>query len=507
MLYALIGIGAALFFWVVTSLSDSLLKIEAEKAGIDTEKKDIGIWPSLTGMFSPKAPEFAEGKFFKSSKGFDIKLKGKAENFSSPSITRYAIKPGNFRGNSPIPKMLVAVGDEVQAGDAIYFDKKRPDVKYTSPVSGEVVEIKRGAKRAITDIIILADKEVRFKKYSVPNIEECNRQDIVDAMIGSGTWVMLNQRPFDIVPEISDVPANIFISTFDTAPLAPDQNLFVEGRGDDFQKGLDVLNKLTAGKVFLGLSGNAQPSAVFTGAKGVEKNYFGGKHPIGNVGVQIHHTAPIRKEKVWTVGVQEVLTIGRFFNEGVVDMSRMVAVAGSRVATPSYVKTYVGASIGDLLKENVSGDNNRIISGDVLSGSTSDHDQFLNFRDDQITVIEEGNYNELFGWLLPLKPRPSLSKTFPSFLMPEFEFEGDTNTHGEKRAFVVSGQYEAVLPMDIYPQHLMKAILSNDFERMEGLGINELSEEDIAICEFVCTSKQPLQSILRKGLDTMREQS
>ncbi len=506
--YTLVGVGIALILWAVTSLSDSLLKIEAEKSGLDTDRNDIGVLPKISSLFKPKAPEFADHKFHKLKQGFDINLKGKPENLlSGIASTRFAIRPSNFRGVSPIPKMLVAVGDEVKAGDEIFFDKKNPDVRYVAPVSGEIVDIVRGAKRAITDIVILADKENKYKNFEVPNLDSCKREDITKLMIDSGTWTLLNQRPFDIVPGINDVPANIFISSFDTGPLAPDTDLLIQGKEEAFQKGLDVLNKLTIGNVYLGLNGNKMPSSAFANAKGVVKNYFGGKHPAGNVGIQIHHTAPIRKETVWTVGVQNVTTIGELFLSGKVDMSRVVALTGAHLNKPGYAKTYAGANIGDLLKNNLQGENYRIIAGDVLTGKAVSSDDFLNINDDQITVISEGNYNEMFGWLLPLSPRPSLSKTFPSFLMPSFEFEGDTNTHGEKRAFVVSGQYESVLPMDIYPQHLMKAILANDFERMEGLGINELSEEDVALCEFVCTSKQPLQSILRKGLDMMREQS
>ncbi len=503
------AVGLFLLLWVVTSLSDNLLKIEAEKSGIDTEKSDIGIFPKLGSITAPKAPSFVKGKFHKLKKGFDIKLKGEASDTVDHNIgvTRFAIKPPNFRGNSPIPKVIVAQGDEVKAGEVIFFDKKNPDVKYVSPVSGEIVEVRRGAKRAITEVIILADKMMDYEVYDFPKIENCNRDDIRDAMIGSGLWTLLNQRPFDIIPGIDDIPANIFISTFDTAPLAPDHNILIEGKEEAFQKGLDVLNKLTVGKVFLGLDGNNKPASAFANATGVEINYFSGKHPAGNVGVQIHHTSPIRKETVWTVGVQEVATIGGFFLNGKVDLSRKVALTGAGIAEPRYVATHVGAHIGDLLKANMSDPNMRIVAGDVLTGQAVTMDDFLNYGDDQITTLAEGNYNEMFGWLLPLSPRPSLSKTLPGFLMPDFKYEADTNTHGEKRAFVVSGQYEKVLPMDVFPQHLMKAILANDIERMEGLGINELSEEDVALCEFVCTSKQPLQSILRKGLDMMREQS
>ena len=283
----------------------------------------------------------------------------------------------------------------------------------------------------------------------------------------------------------------------------------MEGRAQDFQKGIDVLNKLTEGSVYLGLNanGNHGPSSVFTSVEGVKKHWFSGKHPAGNVGVQIHNIKPIRAgETVWTLNVSDVLTLGKLFTDGIYDGSRLVAITGNDINNAGYVKTYSGANIAELLKGNLEGDNLRIVAGDVLSGRAVEEDGFLGHNEDQITTLAEGDNYELFGWLLPIKPRPSLSGTFPNFLFPNHEFEANTNTHGEKRAFVVSGQYEAVLPMDIYPQHLMKAILANDFERMEGLGIYELSEEDVALCEFACTSKMPLQKILRDGLNTMQEQ-
>ena len=254
-------------------------------------------------------------------------------------------------------------------------------------------------------------------------------------------------------------------------------------------------------------NGEQAPSAVFTEATGVEKHWFKGMHPAGNVGVQIHHISPIAGgDKVWTLGVQEVISIGKLFIEGKFDASRVVVVTGAELKAPVYVDTYLGANIGSLVADNLINEEGRLISGDVLSGRQKTKEEFLNFSDDQITTLKEGNEYEMFGWLAPIDARPSVSKTFMSRAF-DIVYEANTNTHGEKRAFVMTGQYEKVLPMDIYPQHLMKAILVNDFEKMEGLGINELLEEDIALCEFACTSKQPLQKILRTGLEIMREQA
>jgi Na+-transporting NADH:ubiquinone oxidoreductase subunit A len=511
LLYSLIGVGLLLLVFAVVTLADNLMQIEGKKIGVDSKKYNLGIFPRITDMFSKKAPQYVnEEDGFKSlSKGFDLKLAGEANGeIKNVHTNRYALKPTDFIGMSPIPKVIVAAGDEVKAGDVIFFDKKRPNIMYAAPVSGEVVEVKRGAKRAITEVIILADKEVSFKEISAPDLATVDRDTLKSFFLENGVWPMFNQRPFDIVADEDVVPRDIFISTFSTAPLALDNSIVIAGNEASFQKGLDALGLMTDGSVYLGLDGRrSAPITGFASATGVKKNYFSGQHPAGNVGVQIHNTDPIKgSDVVWTLGVQDVITIGKLFTEGKYDASRVLALGGAQVNEPSIIKTHQGASIGDLVSGNLSNEKYRIIAGDVLSGQQVTEEDFLGFGNTQISVIREGDNYEAFGWLLPIKPRPSISGTFPNFLYPNFKFEGETNTHGEKRAFVVSGQYESVLPMDIYPQHLMKAIMAGDFERMEGLGINELTEEDLAVCEFVCTSKMPLQSILREGLDMMRTQ-
>lgn len=448
-------------------------------------------------------------KIIRLRKGHDILLKGEAapKVEAATEVRTYAVQPANFPGMSPIPKLEVEEGQSVKAGDPLFFDKLRPEIQYVAPVSGEIISIHRGPKRAIVEVVILADKQVQYRELEAFDYQNRSREDLVAFLLANGGWPLIHQRPFNVLPGTDEIPANIFISTFDTAPLAPDLSLVVEGRGEAFQTGLNVLGKLTTGKVYLGLNAAQTPSKVFTDARNVEKRWFKGKHPAGNVGVQIHHVAPVSpNRKVWTLGVQEVITLGALFSERRYNAERIVALAGSELERPHYARTWIGANLGELLSGNMKGEDLRIISGDVLSGQKKDAGQFLDFYDDQVTVIKEGHYFELLGWLLPIKPRPSVSLTFPNFLRPGYRFQADTNTHGEKRAFVVTGQYEAVLPMDIYPQYLFKAILASDFEKMEGLGIYELVEEDVALCEFVCTSKQPLQEILRQGLDLMQEQ-
>jgi len=468
----------------------------------------------LANLLKPNAPKYTKGlPVVNLKQGHEIRLKGEAEKelLKESKIATYAIQPTNFIGLSPIPKMNVEVGEEVKAGDSLFFDKKQPNIQFCAPVSGEIIAINRGEKRAITEVVILADKEVQYRDLGKIDIESASREEVVTYMADHGLWPLIQERPFKIMPSLDTVPRDIFISTFDTAPLAPDLDFVVEGKGAAFQMGLDVLGKLTPGRVHLGLNANHKnaPSKVFTEATGVDKAYFKGVHPAGNVGVQIHHIAPIQSgEKVWTLGVQEVINIGQTFLNGQLDMSRLVAVTGSEVDDTGYISTYAGANIGDLVKGNLEDDHTvRLISGDVLSGIQKEESAFLNFQDDQLTVVKEGDYYEMFGWLVPDKARPTVSRSYLSyFTANKKKFVADTNNHGEERAFVVTGQYEHLLPMDIYPQHLLKSILTGDLERMEGLGINELVEEDIALCEFACTSKQPLQHILRSGLDMMREQ-
>lgn len=508
LIYSLIAIGVLLILAAILFLSDSLIQIEAQKSGVDTQKENFSIFPSFSDLASGPAPDGVErSHFHQLKKGHDIKLVGSAEKtISEAHVSRYSVRPQNFRGNAPIPKLVVAEGDEVKAGDVLFFDKVNEDIKYVAPVSGEIVEVRRGEKRSIIDVIILADKEQKYRNIEPINLKDCSRDELVAFLKANGAWPFFNQRPYDLVAESDVTPRDIFISCFDTAPLAPDNSFICAGQGGAFQKGINVLNKLTDGKVFLSLEKN-EDNPVFTKVGGVERHYFSGPHPAGNVGVQIHHIKPIRgRDIVWTLGVQDVITIGKLLTEGRFDATRVVAVTGSEVSEPKYLKTKMGASIEELLKSNYNSDNTRIVTGDVLSGKTSAADSFLNFTDDQITVLKEGNQHEMFGWLLPLAPRPSVSKTYPNFLMPNHQFEANTNTHGEQRAFVVTGGYEKLLPMDIYIQHLMKAILTGNIERMEGLGINELSEEDIALAEFSDISKQPLQEILRDGLDMMLEQ-
>ena len=438
-------------------------------------------------------------------RGFDIQLLGEAEarvlELEQPAL--FALKPTDVHGLRPIPRLEVREADEVRAGQPLFYDRSHPEVQFCSPVSGEVVEIRRGAKRAVTEVVILGDSRMTFEEFPKLDPETSPREQIVGLLLRSGAWVLMRQRPFHLLPDPAIAPRDIFISCFDTAPLAPDTNLLIEGSEEDFQVGLRVLRRLTEGVVHLGVL--PRSADVFRRAEGVMVHTFLGPHPAGNVGVQIHHIQPIaRGDTVWTVKPQDVAVVGRLFAGGIFDARRTVALTGAEVEHTGYFRTRIGGSIQPLVDRNLKQDHVRFISGNVLTGVKVARDGFIGLFDDQVTVIEEGDRPEFMGWLVPSRPRPSMSRTFLRTLFPGRPFRADTNEHGEPRPFVMSGEYEKVVPMDIYPQQLVKSIICRDYDQMEGLGIYEVVEEDLALCEFVCTSKQLVQRILREGLDAIR---
>jgi Na+-transporting NADH:ubiquinone oxidoreductase subunit A len=441
-------------------------------------------------------------------KGLDIRLKGEAEKVlvQADPAKVIAIKPTDFHGL--VPKLLVKQGDAVQAGSPLFCDKYNERVLWTSPVSGEVADVIRGEKRKVLEVRILADSQQRHEDFGAGDPATMNRETIVQKLLRSGAWPVIKQRPFDVVANPGQEPKAIFISAFDSAPLAPDQDLVVRNHGADFQTGLDALAKLTKGKVHLGVS-DRTAAREFLDAKGVVRHTFSGPHPAGNVGVQIHAISPINKgEVVWTVGVQDVILIGRLFRQGRFDASRTVALTGSEARTPKYVRTIIGAPLKDItgpLEGKV-----RVISGNVLTGDNAGAEGYLGFYHTQVTLLPEGDEPKFFitdGWASPGFNKFSANRSFPAWLMPGRKFVMDTNQNGEERAFVMSGQYEQVFPFDIYPVHLLKAILANDIEQMEKLGLYEVAPEDFALCEFVCTSKINSQRIVRDGLDALKKET
>jgi len=438
-------------------------------------------------------------------KGADIKLVGAAERVKgeAPFPSSFAIKPTDFHGLTP--KMVVKEGAEVKAGSVIFFDKDNEHVKFTSPVSGEIAEIVRGEKRKILEVRIVPDQDQKFEQFDVSDLSSAEK--VKAALMSSGMWPMLKQRPYDVMANPHLKPKAIFISAFDSAPLGPDYDFILHGQQEAFQKGLDALAKLTDGKVHLTTRGGSAADATFTQAKGVEHNTITGPHPAGNVGIQIHHIDPVNKgDIVWTISAQNVALMGKFLLTGKVDLKKTIALAGSEVEKPRYISTWVGASMKSIVEGQITAGDNRIISGNVLTGDKTYMEGYLGFYDDVVTVIPEGNEPQFMGWLAPNFHKFSLSKSYFSWLNPGKKYKLNTNMNGEDRAFVVSGQYEAVLPMDIYPVQLIKSIMTNDLDKMENLGIYEVIPEDLALCEYACTSKINVQSILRDGLDLAKKE-
>ena len=446
-------------------------------------------------------------KVIKLKKGLDIKLVGEArkELTQLPLLPTYAICPEDFMGLTP--KLLVKVGDTVKAGTPLFFDKYRPEVLVASPVSGTVTAVNRGEKRRILSVVVTTDGEQTYESIQVPALGSASKEEVTRAMLQAGLWPMVIQRPYGIIANPENTPKAIFVSGFDSAPLAPDMNYVLADELDNLNAGFEALGKLTTGKVHLSLK--AGTNGVLNQVKGVEMHTFEGPHPAGNVGVQIHHIDPINKgDIVWTLDVQNVAILGRLFRTGKVDMTKVVVLDGSEVADAHYFRTIVGAPINGILKKSnvanqVPESEIRIISGNVLTGKKVSMDGFLGYYHNQVTVIPEGNKYEMLGWMMPRLNKFSVSHSYFSWLMPNKKYDLDTNLNGGVRAFVVTGLYDKYLPMDIYPMYLLKAILAGDIEKMENLGLYEVIEEDFALCEFVDPSKTAMQQIIRDGINLM----
>lgn len=444
---------------------------------------------------------------YKIRKGLNISLAGKAEKFFgtvNPSEF-YAVKPGDFHGL--VPKLEVKEGSEVKAGTTLFVDKNRPEIRFTSPVSGKVTGINRGERRAILEVIVRADNNLAYESFVAANPHSLKREDIINNLLFSGVWPVIKQRPYDIVANPVDIPKSIFISAYDTSPLAPDYDFVIQGAEADFQVGVNALASLTKGKVHINVNDEYPASHAFTQAHNAQTNYFRGPHPAGNVSVHIQHVDPLNKgEVIWVVSPQDVITIGRLFTKGVYDASKLIALTGSEVINPRYYRIISGASIKSLVEGNVQKSEHRYISGNPLTGSQVSYSGFLGYYDSQLTVIPEGNHYEFLGWALPGLNKYSFSRSFWSWLMPDRKYSLDTNINGGQRAFVITGLYEKVFPFNIYPMQLLKAILAEDIDQMERLGIYEVVGEDFALCEFVCPSKIEMQALVRRGLDLMKQE-
>ncbi len=438
-------------------------------------------------------------------KGLDIHLQGKAEKklIQLKSNGKYALVPDDFVGVTP--KVVVREGDHVMAGDALFVNKQYPEVRFASPVSGTVREVVRGDRRKVLAVKVDADSKQEFKDFGKKEVSKMNGEQVVEALLEAGIFGYINQLPYAVSANPSQMPKAIFVSALRDKPLAADIEFEVKGQEQDFQTGLTALSKIA--KTYLGCGVHSS----FENYRDVEVNVFDGKCPAGNVGVQVNHVDPVNKgELVWTIGDPTVvLFIGRLFNTGTVNLTRRVALCGSEVSNPAYVDMLVGEELSTLLSNSYDASKNvRIINGNVLTGVPTTKDGFLGAHSSEITVIPEGNdADEMLGWILPRFKQFSVNRSYFSWLLGKKDYALDARVKGGERHIIMSGEYDKVLPMDIYGEYLIKAIITGDIDRQEALGIYEVSPEDFALAEFVDSSKLELQRIVREGLNILRKEN
>jgi Na+-transporting NADH:ubiquinone oxidoreductase subunit A len=439
-------------------------------------------------------------------KGLDIKLVGAAKAQTNPTklSATYKVSLEDFHGLTP--KLIVKEGGEVKAGAPLFFDKNNEAVQVVSPVSGVLTIVERGARRRIISLMVTPGADQTPVAHPVLDLSKASGEAIKKYLLASGFWPFVKQRPYDVVADPSQPPKAIFISAYNTAPLAADLDYVLAGQEVLLQKAVTALAALTAGKVHVSVSGNHTPMA---GLKDCEVHTVSGPHPAGLVGTQINKIDPINKgEVVWTVAAQDLLILGNLLETGVFNASRTFALGGSVVENPQYFSALIGAELSPILKSaGTTLDNYRLVNGDVLTGKTSSSDGHLGYKNNTVVVLPEGDDYEFFGWNKPVFNKVSTTRALTfSWLFPKKKYDLDTNTNGEHRAFVVTGGYEEVFPLDIYPLQLLKACMVKDLDEMENLGLYEVAPEDFALTEFVCISKQPHQQIIREGLDFLQKE-
>ena len=440
----------------------------------------------------------------KISKGLNINLKGAPaqELIAVETPKYYALMPADF--TRVTPKVVVKPEDVVKAGEPLFVDKSIPELQFVSPVSGKVVAVNRGERRRVLSVVVESDGKFESVEYKAKDVLSLSADDVKADLLKAGLFAFVRQRPYDVIADPKDTPRAIYVSAFDTKPLAVSFEMALKGNEEDFQVGLDALSRIAP--VHLGIC-KCQKSTALTVAKNVQTTVFVGPHPAGNVGVQINKTAPINKgEIVWTIGAEEVIFIGRLFNKGKVDFTRTIALAGSEVKNPSYSKVVLGAQLENILKGRLEDKyENRIIDGNVLTGKKTTADGFLGAFSTEVTVIPEiMNDADMLGWAMPRFGMYSTSRSYFSWLCPKRKYTIDARIKGGERHMIMSNEYDKVFPMDIYPEYLLKAIITGNIDKMEQLGIYEVAPEDFALCEFVDSSKLELQRIVREGLDKLR---
>lgn len=442
-------------------------------------------------------------KDIKITKGLHLNLVGEAQKQISEVArsSSFVIKPSDFHGVTP--KLILKEGASVKAGEPIFYSKSDEKVMFVSPVNGTITEIVRGDKRVILEIRIQADAQDTPVKHEVKNPETMSGEEVKALLLASGCWPFIKQRPYDVIANSADTPKAIFISAYSSAPLSSDVEFVMQDKLEAFQAGVNALAKLTKGKVHLSVTGKG--TSIFSNTKNVELHKVTGPHPAGNVGVQINKINPINQgEKVWVVAPQDVAIIGTLLQTGTYVPTKTIALAGAEVKNPQYYNITIGSEVAKLVDGKINQGDVRVISGDVLTGTTTSANGNIGFYANTVSVIKEGNEYRMFGWLPFAGPsKHSMQRTALSWLMPGKKYVPDTNLNGEERALVVTGEMEQVMPMDIFPMQLLKACITHDIEKMENLGIYEVAPEDFALIDYTNTSKLEAQAIIREALDLM----
>ena len=451
---------------------------------------------------------------YKLKQGFDIRLVGEPEKTITDAEVpeTVALTTSDFKGVKY--KLLVREGDQVKIGTPLCRSKSREDWTFSATTSGTVEKIVRGHRRSLQSIIIKSDgnnQALKYDSHDPSRIAKLPREEVLSQVLQSGLMWMFKQRPFDNLADPDVIPRDIFVSCFDSSPLGVDYNLLVDGNESFFQAGIDVCSVLTNGNVHLGVDGNTEKvNHAFAHARNAKIHRFTGKHPAGVVGVQIHHIKPIahRKDVVWTITVSNLIQLGKLFLLGHIDPNIIVALAGSSINQPQYFRTRLGAEVKSIISQSNLNDDpeKRFISGNVLTGKQIDYDEHVHAYDNLLTVIPETVGPEFVGWMLPGMEKQSIYKAFLSHMFPGKKFVQNTRLNGGRRAFISSNVYKSVMPMDIFPLYLVKSCLAQDIEEMESLGIYEVTEEEVALCEYVCPSKMDIQQIIRGGLDLIEKE-
>ncbi len=437
-------------------------------------------------------------------KGLDIRLVGEPDKAltNAPRSRTFVVKPSDF--HLITPKMVVKEGAKLKAGDDLFYHRENEAIRFVSPVSGTLTEIKRGAKRVITHLVITADAEDQYRDFGKMDVSGASADQIKSRLLESGCWAFIKQRPYDVVADPDKAPKAVFVSAHASAPLVADYDFTLNGKEKELQAAVSALSKITSAPIHVGVGANSV--SPIEKIDGITLHRVSGPHPSGNVGTLINRIDPVNKgEVVWTVTPQDLVIIGELLLTGKFNTERLVALSGSSLKNPKYYRTKAGAEVSTMVYDSgLNEENVRIISGGVLTGKKVEADGHLGYYDNTISVIPEGDDYELFGWNKPMFNKISITRALTfSWLTPNKKYVLNTNTNGEHRAFVQTGLYEQVFPLDIYPMQILKACMVEDLDAMEEMGMYEVAPEDFALTEFVCVSKQPHQEIIRKGLDLM----